>query len=122
MNAHPRIGAPKGTLSAMSAREQGGGQGIIIIVVINTSCGIFQSAIDDPDAVMETLRSLNAEYEAKFGFKFIVFVNGRPKKDLIPVLQERLKNQNVKAELELGLSEMMAIATDRLTKQRGRFQ
>jgi 2-oxo-4-hydroxy-4-carboxy--5-ureidoimidazoline (OHCU) decarboxylase len=40
--------------------------------------------------VYEELRSLNEQYEEKFGFKFVVFVAGRPKAAIIPILQERL--------------------------------
>lgn len=65
--------------------------------------------------MFEELRKLNYNYENKFGFKFVVFVNGRQKSQIIPVLRERLESDRT-TELELGLSEMMAIAKDRLKK------
>ena len=59
--AHPAIGAGKG-LSARSAAEQG--------------------ADDDPEVLAELAR-LNAEYERRFGFRFVVFVNRRQKHEIL---------------------------------------
>lgn len=101
INAHPRIGANKTQLSALSYREQGYAQ--------QTA-----QAKEEEEAV-ERLQKLNAEYEAKFGFKFVVFVNGRSKSALIPVIQDRMK-RSAKEELETGLTDMMLIARDRLRK------
>lgn len=92
--AHPRIGADPATLSAASAREQGGET--------------------DPAALRELTR-LNGEYERRFGFRFVVFVAGRPKAALLPVLRERLARERA-SELRTGLAELLAIARDRLTR------
>ena len=87
--AHPAIGA--GTLSARSAAEQG----------------------DDEDpAVLTELAELNRAYEEKFGFRFIVFVNRRPKSAIAPILRERLQRTR-EQELEIALDELVAIARDR---------
>jgi 2-oxo-4-hydroxy-4-carboxy--5-ureidoimidazoline (OHCU) decarboxylase len=87
--AHPAIGA-KG-LSGRSAREQG----------------------RDHDAVIETeLAYLNQVYEEKFGFRFVVFVNGRPKAAIIDVLRERLQRTR-EDELATAMDELVAIARDR---------
>lgn len=51
---------------------------------------------------------------------FVVFVNGRSKEQIIPVLEQRLQNGSKEDELALGLSEMMAIARDRLKKLRAK--
>ena len=88
--AHPAIGQRNG-LSSRSAAEQG--------------------ADADP-AVLEELAHLNAEYEARHGFRFVVFVNRRPKAEILGVLRERLPNPT-DAELETALSELVAIAEDR---------
>jgi 2-oxo-4-hydroxy-4-carboxy--5-ureidoimidazoline (OHCU) decarboxylase len=88
--AHPRIGATVG-LSTASTREQG--------------------AEDDPAALAE-LAELNEAYEAKFGFRFVVFVNGRPRSAIVPVLRERLERTR-EEELRTGLDELVAIAIDR---------
>jgi 2-oxo-4-hydroxy-4-carboxy--5-ureidoimidazoline (OHCU) decarboxylase len=89
LDAHPAIGARR--LSPRSAREQGTG--------------------DDP-AVLDELARLNAEYERRFGFRFVVFVNRRPKSEILPILRERL-GRTRKQELETALDALVAIAEDR---------
>ena len=92
LNAHPAIGAKN--LSERSAREQG----------------------PDEDAAVETeLAYLNQVYEEKFGFRFVVFVNRRPKSEILPILRERL-GRTREEELETGLRELVAIARDRWTR------
>jgi 2-oxo-4-hydroxy-4-carboxy--5-ureidoimidazoline (OHCU) decarboxylase len=88
--AHPAIGQREG-LSARSAAEQGG---------------------DDDPAVRAELAELNRRYEERFGFRFVVFVNRRPKAEIVPVLRERLEKTRDE-ELETALSELVAIARDR---------
>jgi 2-oxo-4-hydroxy-4-carboxy--5-ureidoimidazoline (OHCU) decarboxylase len=91
LNAHPPIGARK--LSERAAAEQGAG---------------------GHPAVLTELAYLNQVYEEKFGFRFVVFVNGRPKSEILKVLQERLESSRDE-ELETGLRELVAIARDRYT-------
>jgi 2-oxo-4-hydroxy-4-carboxy--5-ureidoimidazoline (OHCU) decarboxylase len=88
--AHPAIGQRTG-LSARSAAEQG--------------------AEDDPE-VLDELARLNAEYEERHGFRFVVFVNRRPRSEILKVLRVRLTNPTDQ-ELETALSELVAIAEDR---------
>lgn len=90
LDAHPAIGQTKG-LSARSAAEQG--------------------ADADPEVLAELAR-LNAEYEARHGFRFVVFVNRRPKAEILGVLRARIDNPT-DAELETALGELVAIAIDR---------
>jgi OHCU decarboxylase len=66
---------------------------------------------DDP-AVITELSYLNQVYEEKFGFRFVVFVAGRSRTELLPVLRERLERTR-EEELETGLRELVAIAKDR---------
>jgi OHCU decarboxylase len=94
LSAHPRIGAPLATLSEASRREQSHG---------------MQPAED----VMSQLAALNQEYEDRFGFRFVVFVNKRPRSELVGVLRERL-TRSPDEELHTGLREMFLIARDRL--------
>jgi 2-oxo-4-hydroxy-4-carboxy--5-ureidoimidazoline (OHCU) decarboxylase len=89
LNAHPAIGAR--TLSARSAAEQG--------------------TDDDPETLAE-LERLNREYEDRFGFRFVVFVNRRPKSEIVPILRERLERTR-EQELDTALHELVAIARDR---------
>jgi 2-oxo-4-hydroxy-4-carboxy--5-ureidoimidazoline (OHCU) decarboxylase len=83
--AHPAIGA--GGLSARSAVEQGS------------------------DEAPE-LAELNRRYEERFGFRFVVFVNRRPKRELVPILRARLELPR-EVELATALDELVLIAEDR---------
>jgi len=65
--------------------------------------------------VLAKLARLNEEYERRFGFAFVVFVNGRPREELLPVLQTRL-GRTREQELDTGLRELCAIARDRWTR------
>jgi hypothetical protein len=66
---------------------------------------------DDPEVLAELTR-LNRAYEEKFGFRFIVFVNGRSRAELLPVLRERLERRK-EDELDTALHALVAIARDR---------
>lgn len=93
LNAHPAIGESRG-LSPRSEAEQG----------------------DDADpAVLAELASLNRAYEEKFGFRFVVFVAGRSKREVLEVLRERI-GRTRDEELETGCRELVAIARDRWTR------
>jgi 2-oxo-4-hydroxy-4-carboxy--5-ureidoimidazoline (OHCU) decarboxylase len=90
LNAHPAIGARTG-LSARSAAEQG----------------------DDTDLeTLAELARLNAEYERRFGFRFVVFVNRRPKAEILDVLRARIERTR-EEELNTAVKELVAIAEDR---------
>jgi 2-oxo-4-hydroxy-4-carboxy--5-ureidoimidazoline (OHCU) decarboxylase len=90
VNAHPRIGEDPARLSPLSLAEQG------------------------TDRVRE-LERLNAEYESRFGFRFVVFVNGRPKSEIVEVMRRRMRNDR-NLELETGLRAVVDIAASRLGK------
>ena len=91
LNAHPRIGADPASLSPLSRREQG------------------------DEAIPRELAALNDEYERRFGFRFVVFVAGRSKAEIVPVMRERLRRSRDE-ELATGLEEFLAIARDRLER------
>ena len=88
--AHPAIGQRKG-LSTRSAAEQGSDA--------------------DPE-VLDELERLNADYEARHGFRFVVFVNRRPKAEILDVLRARIGNATDQ-ELDTACGELVAIAVDR---------
>ena len=88
LNAHPRIGEDPARLSSRSLQEQGG------------------------DSLPE-LERLNAEYERRFGFRFVIFVNRRPKAQIVEVLRQRLTRSRAE-EMEEGLQAIVDIAEDRL--------
>lgn len=89
LDAHPAIGARR--LSGRSATEQG------------------EEA--EPGVAAE-LDRLNRAYEERFGFRFVVFVNRRPRAELVPILRERL-DRTREDELDTALEELVAIARDR---------
>lgn len=101
IDAHPRLGAAPGSVSALSYREQG-------------------YEVDAADAAAEAERSriaaelgrLNAAYEARFGFRYCVFVAGRPRADLIPGFEAAFEARR-DAEIRRALSAVVDIAIDR---------
>ena len=96
LDAHPRIGADARDLSELARAEQG---------------------TDRDPRVLEELTRLNAAYERTFGFRFVVFVNGRTKAQILDVLRERATRSRA-AELRTGIEEFLAISLDRLRKAR----
>lgn len=97
VNAHPRIGENAKKLSALSRAEQG-------------------TRAANEDAVLAKWAELNKKYEDTYGFRFVVFVNGRSKESLFPIAEERIAHGNKNQELVAGLSEMVDIARDRAHK------
>jgi 2-oxo-4-hydroxy-4-carboxy--5-ureidoimidazoline (OHCU) decarboxylase len=95
INAHPRLGAPPGSVSAMSFREQG-----------------YDREADAQEAAAIELERLNAAYETRFGFRFCIFVNGRPWAALLPVIVAALEADRA-TEIRRALGEVVAIAADR---------
>ncbi len=100
INAHPRIGERTDKVSAASFREQG------------------YDRDTTPPEVLRRLATLNEEYEEKFGFRFVVFVNRRSKEALVPVLEARLRGSRDE-ERRTALREILAIAEDRLKREEG---
>ena len=89
LDAHPAIGGQ--ATSERSRREQG---------------------TDDEPEVLAELAELNRAYEEKFGFRFVVFVNGRPRREIVPVLEERLQRTR-EEELATAVDELIQIAVSR---------
>jgi OHCU decarboxylase len=105
VSAHPRIGESADAVrhtSALSYREQG-------------YDGEADLPPDEVQRVYQALAEFNRAYEERFGFRFVVFVNGRPKAEIVKVLQERLRN-SPQAELQTSLQAMFSIARDRLSR------
>ena len=88
LNAHPRIGEDPKRMSELSRQEQG-------------------------TDVLPELKVLNEEYEQRFGFRFVVFVNHRPKSEIVKVLREQLQRSR-EDEMAAGLTAIVEIAEDRL--------
>jgi len=70
IDSHPRIGEVK-ALSALSAKEQ--------------------ASVATPPNVLARLEHLNAMYETRFtGLKYVVFVDGRSRAEIVPLIEEKL--------------------------------
>jgi 2-oxo-4-hydroxy-4-carboxy--5-ureidoimidazoline (OHCU) decarboxylase/GNAT superfamily N-acetyltransferase len=101
--AHPRIGADPAAVSDLSRAEQG---------------------YDDEDGaepgqpwLAEELEALNDAYERIFGFRFVIFVAGRPRAAIAPILEASLRDERI-SELRRGLDDVVYIAADRLATLR----
>jgi 2-oxo-4-hydroxy-4-carboxy-5-ureidoimidazoline decarboxylase len=92
IDAHPRLGAPPASVSALSHVEQGYDR--------------------ETAEAIEELGRLNGLYEASFGFRYCVFVAGRTRAQLVPEMRARL-DADRDAERWRALRDVMAIARDR---------
>ena len=93
LDAHPRIGAGAAGKSELSRREQG----------VDASSG----------ELADRLRALNGRYERRFGFRYVIFVAGRSREEIAPLLEAALE-ADPGAERRRGLDDVVAIAQDRL--------
>jgi 2-oxo-4-hydroxy-4-carboxy--5-ureidoimidazoline (OHCU) decarboxylase len=94
LGTHPRIGQ-RVNISEQAAREQGS---------------------DEDPALLAALSKLNKAYEQKYGFRFVVFVDGRPRAEVLSVLRQRMQHSRDE-ELAAGLDDLVAIALDRWRKR-----
>ena len=94
LGTHPRIGQ-RVNISEQAALEQGS---------------------DEDPVLLAALAKLNKTYEQKYGFRFVVFVDGRPRAEILSVLRQRLQNSRHE-ELAAGLDDLVAIALDRWRKR-----
>jgi len=103
LDAHPRIGADPEAVSTLSRAEQG---------YDGDTIG------EDPEPwIAEELASLNEAYERIFGFRFVVFVAGRPQREILAILERALRDYR-EPELRRGVDDIVYIAADRLAKLR----
>ncbi|HUQ78914.1 MAG TPA: 2-oxo-4-hydroxy-4-carboxy-5-ureidoimidazoline decarboxylase [Patescibacteria group bacterium] len=96
INAHPRLGAPPASVSPASFREQGYDR--------------------ETSAAIADLERLNLAYEARHGFRYCVFVNGRSRPELVPVLEAAL-DADREAEIRRAVADVVAIARDRCSRE-----
>ena len=92
IDAHPRLGAPPASVSAASFREQGYDR--------------------ETTTAIADLARLNDAYERRFGFRYCVFVAGRSRPELVPVIEAAL-GADRDAEIRRALDDVIAIARDR---------
>jgi len=96
IDGHPRIGALPSTVSTTSFREQGYDR--------DPGTAELQQHLDD----------LNRQYEANFGFRYVVFVNGRSRAAIADLIKAALSEMR-EEELNRALSDVFAIARHRLS-------
>jgi 2-oxo-4-hydroxy-4-carboxy--5-ureidoimidazoline (OHCU) decarboxylase len=104
VDAHPRLGAPPATVSAMSYREQG--------YEAEAAANLADEAARERDRVAAELDRLNREYEARFGFRYCVFVAGRSRAALIPEMAAALTRER-DSELRRAIDAVVDIAEAR---------
>jgi 2-oxo-4-hydroxy-4-carboxy-5-ureidoimidazoline decarboxylase len=112
IDAHPRLGAPPATVSALSHAEQGYGARPPA-----TAGGARAETEAEGEAlearrVLDELARLNDAYEAHFGFRYCVFVAGRPRAALLPGLAAAL-DADRDAEIRRALDAVIDIAQAR---------
>ena len=95
--AHPRIG--ERSASAWSQQEQA-------------------AALDAEQSVQQKLARGNREYEAKFGFIFIVFATGKTPQEILAILEQRMTNDRA-TEIANAANEQRHITRNRLRKLLG---
>ncbi|HEV2005187.1 MAG TPA: 2-oxo-4-hydroxy-4-carboxy-5-ureidoimidazoline decarboxylase [Candidatus Limnocylindrales bacterium] len=99
VDAHPRLGAPRERLSALSFREQGYDRAAV-------------AAAPGDDVLAASLARLNDAYESRFGFRYCVFVAGRPHRELLAAFEVAL-GADRDAELYRALDAVVDIAAAR---------
>jgi 2-oxo-4-hydroxy-4-carboxy--5-ureidoimidazoline (OHCU) decarboxylase len=104
VDAHPRLGAPPASVSAMSFREQGYDR--------DAAANLADEAERERDRVAAELDRLNDAYEARFGFRYCVFVAGRSRAELLPDMAAALGRER-DSELQRALDAVVDIAEAR---------
>jgi 2-oxo-4-hydroxy-4-carboxy--5-ureidoimidazoline (OHCU) decarboxylase len=104
VDAHPRLGAPPESVSAMSFREQGYDQ--------EAAANLADEAARERDRVAAELDRRNREYEARFGVRYCVFVAGRSRAELLPDMAAALTRER-DSELQRALDAVVDIAESR---------
>jgi hypothetical protein len=100
LSAHPRLGERK-VDSALSRAEQAN----------------LRSGSGDSEEVLAQLAALNREYEEAFpGLRYVVFVNGRGRGEIMEDMRRRIERGDYRAEEREGIEAMCAIARDRAGK------
>ncbi len=121
LDAHPRIGAPPAAVSPLSFREQGYDRSS------DPSDGLGPATDEEADEEAEgeaarhklamELERLNAAYEARFGFRFVIHVAGRSRAEIARLMEVHTSGDR-EEEKRRALDGVVDIARDRLTRLR----
>ena len=107
LDAHPRIGAAPGSVSALSFVEQGYDR--------DAAEAAARAADAEAARVAADLERLNDAYEARFGFRYVIFVAGRPRSAIVPLMEAALGAERA-SELDRGLRDVVHIARARAAR------
>ena len=132
IDAHPRLGAPPASVSALSFREQGydrdaagatrlgagepaaQAEAAARAATAEAATRAVTAAEIERDRVAAELERLNVAYETRFGFRYCVHVAGRPRAALVPAMSASLGG-DPDAERHRALDAVVDIAMDRLS-------
>jgi allantoicase len=95
-SAHPRIGERKSDARGWSAEEQSG-------------------ASDAARTTRDRLAEVNRAYEARYGFRYIVFATGKTAEEMLAIAEARLAGDRA-GEVQRAAEEQRAITRLRLEK------
>lgn len=104
IDAHPRLGAPPASVSALSFVEQGYER--------EAAERAAHAADAEWTRMSGELDRLNAAYEEHFEFRYCVFVDGRSRAELLPGIAAALEADRP-AEIARALDAVIDIARDR---------
>jgi 2-oxo-4-hydroxy-4-carboxy--5-ureidoimidazoline (OHCU) decarboxylase len=107
LDSHVRLGADAAATRArsrLSYQEQG--------YETSTRTTADSNGSEERARTAAELERLNDAYEARFGFRYVVFVAGRSRAELLPGMAAAL-DADRDAELRRGLRDVVAIARDR---------
>ncbi len=110
IDAHPRLGAPPASVSASSFVEQGYDR--------EPGAGAGHCEESERARLAQALDRLNVAYEARFGFRYCVFVAGRSRAELLPGFEAAL-DADRDAEIARALDAVVDIARDRYARSPG---
>jgi OHCU decarboxylase len=100
--SHPKIGEKRAEASASPKAQQWSGQ---------EQSGVREASRQ----TLDSIAGLNQEYEAKFGYIFIVCATGKSSEEMLAILRQRLEN-DPDDELRIAAGEQAKIAELRLEK------
>ena len=115
IDAHPRLGAPPAEVSALSFVEQGydrAGTERAPEEAAAAEAIVAGAAEAERARLAAELDRLNAAYEARFGFRYCVFVAGRSRAELLPGMTAAL-DADRDAEITRALDAVIDIARAR---------
>jgi 2-oxo-4-hydroxy-4-carboxy-5-ureidoimidazoline decarboxylase len=113
VDAHPRLGAPRGSVSELSFREQGYDCEPAESAAAEGAEAAATAEVADRARLATELARLNAAYERRFGFRYCVFVAGRPRAALVADMEASLRASRA-TELHRALDSVVDIAADRM--------